>query len=140
MSPTIKVIFGKNHLPFSWLIRIFTWSRWSHCGIVVGDMVFEATATKGVVVTPLTNFIERYNNHAFADVVVRDSVANAYDRMAREIGKKYDFSAIFGIFLRTGWNNTDKWVCSELIAHVADTYREDRVGRITPEDIWSNSK
>ena len=89
MSPTIKVIFGKNHLPFSWLIRIFTWSRWSHCGIVVGDMVFEATATKGVVVTPLTNFIERYNNHAFADVVVRDSVANAYDRMAREILKQF---------------------------------------------------
>jgi uncharacterized protein YycO len=140
MSPTIKVIFGKNHLPFSWLIRIFTWSRWSHCGIVVGDMVFEATATKGVVITPINDFIKRYNDHAFANVIVRDSVADAYDRLAGEVGKKYDFSAIFGILFRTGWNANNKWFCSELVAYVVGTYRDNNLGRITPEMIWSNSK
>lgn len=140
MSPTIKVIFGRNHLPFSWLIRIFTWSRWSHCGIVVGNMVFEATATKGVVITPIDDFIKRYNDHAFADVVVIDSVADAYDRLAVEVGKPYDFSAVFGILFRTGWDDSNKWFCSELVAKVVGTYRTDSLSRITPEMIWGNSK
>lgn len=140
MSPTIKVIFGRNHLPFSWLIRIFTWSRWSHCGIVVGNMVFEATATKGVVITPIDDFIKRYNDHAFADVVVIDSVADAYDRLAVEVGKPYDFSAVFGILFRTGWDDNSKWFCSELVAKVVGTYRTDSLSRITPEMIWGNSK
>lgn len=139
MCPTITVIFGKNHLPFSWLIRVFTWSRWSHCGVVVGDNVIESTATKGVVVTPLKEFIERYNDHAFATIPVKDSVAEALDRASNIIGDKYDFAAIFGIFFRTGWNQRGKWLCSEAVAHIAGTFREDYVGRITPEDLWRNS-
>lgn len=135
----MKVIFGRNNLPFSWLIRAFTWSRWSHCGILDGDMVIEATATHGVVVTPLHEFIKRYNRYSIADMLVADE-GQALRRAYAQVGKCYDFSAIFGILFRSGWNNDDAWFCSELVAHAADTYRADRVSRITPETIWSNTK
>lgn len=137
----LTIIFGRNHLPFSWLIRVFTWSSWSHCGVVVADgkYVIEATATKGVVMTPINDFIKRYNDHQFATIHC-DNTNTAYDRLANQIGKKYDFSAVFGILFRTGWNQSSKWFCSELVAYAANTYRRDRTGRITPEDIWSNSQ
>lgn len=135
------VIFGRNHLPFSWLIRVFTWSRWSHCGVVVaGDThVVEATAKHGVIITPIEEFKERYTDWQIAELPC-DDVRLAHQRLKSQLGKKYDFGAIFGILLRTGWNIEDKWFCSELTAYAANTFREDRVGRITPEDIWSNSK
>lgn len=135
----MKLIFVRNNKPFSWLIRVFTWSRWSHVGIVDGDNVIEATATHGVVITPLHDFVARYNDHSFADVVVEYEEA-ALERAYCEVGKKYDFTAIVGILFRSGWNDDDSWFCSELVAHAAGTYRADRVGRITPEMIWSNSK
>jgi len=135
----MKLIFGRNNKPFSWLIRVFTWSRWSHVGIVDGDQVIEATAAHGVVVTPLADFIARYNDHSFADLLV-ESERLSLERAYLQLGRKYDFSAIFGILFRTGWDQSDSWFCSELVAYCADTYRADRIGRITPEMIWSNSK
>lgn len=135
----MKVIFGRNNLPFSWLIRAFTWSRWSHCGILDGDKVIEATALHGVVVTPLHEFIARYNRYSIADMLVSDD-SEAINRALSQVGKRYDFSAIFGILLRSGWNSDSAWFCSELVAHAADTYRADRISRITPEMIWSNTK
>ncbi len=135
----MKLIFGRNNLPFSWLIRIFTWSRWSHVGIVVNDKVIEATALHGVVMTPIADFIKRYNDHSYATMLTEND-ADAEFRALLEVGKKYDFSAIFGILFRSGWNQDDAWFCSELAAHAAGTYRKDRVSRITPEMIWSNSK
>lgn len=135
----MKVIFGRNNLPFSWLIRIVTWSRWSHCGIIIGDSVIESTAMRGVTVTPLADFIARYKSHHIATVMVKDDVWSAQERAMAEVGKGYDFLAIFGILFRTGWSNGNRWFCSELVAHAAGTYRKNRVGRITPETIWSCS-
>jgi hypothetical protein len=133
----MKVIFGRNNLPFSWLIRVFTWSRWSHCGVIVGGDVIEATATKGVVITPLAEFVARYRDHHVAHHAVIDTDFSGHGRALAEVGKKYDFLAIVGILFRAGWSNERRWFCSELVAHAAGTYRKERVSRITPETIWS---
>lgn len=134
--PTIKIIFGRNNLPFSWLIRIVTWSRWSHCGMIVGDEVIEARAFKGVVVTPLQEFIDRYNTHEIALLPVKDSVEEAMARAKSCIGMKYDYFAALGVLFRTGWNSTDKKDCSEFLATICRMFREDKVSRIAPEDIY----
>lgn len=133
----MKIIYGRNSMPLSWLIRLFTWSRWSHCGIVYGDDVIEATAKHGVIVTPIAEFKRRYKTWAIAEMPSGDD----WLLLARnEVGKPYDWSAIFGLALRTGWDSDGKWFCSELIAHCSGIFREDRVGRITPEDLWRISK
>ena len=140
MQPSIQVIFGRNNLPFSWLIRIVTWSRWSHCGIVINDKVFEARVFEGVVITPLQEFIDRYNKHEIASVPVADNVPAALDRLSSCIGLPYDYLAAFGVLFRTGWNNVKAKDCSELVATVCGMFRTERVSRITPEDIYRISK
>lgn len=136
---TVKVIYGRNNLPFSWAIRLFTWSRWSHCGIIdgTGVNVIEATARRGVIVTPLAEFKRRYKKWSVAEL---PTINDAQSLARQEIGKPYDWSAIFGLALRTGWDKPDAWFCSELIAHCVGLFRADRTGRITPEDLWKISK
>lgn len=135
---TIKVIYGRNNLPFSWLIRAFTWSRWSHCGIVDGDNVIEATAKRGVIVTPIAEFKSRYRNFAIAELPCREQDPISIAR--QQIGKKYDWSAVFSIVLRAGWDSDDKWFCAELVAYSAGCCRADMVSRVTPEQLWMFSK
>lgn len=100
---TIKVIFARNKKPISLLIRSVTWSRWSHCAVVDGDMVIEAKGGCGVVVTTLKLFLSRYTDYAFADLPVADSPELAIERARAELGKPYDLKALFGIMFRTGW-------------------------------------
>lgn len=137
---TIKVIFARNKKPLSLLIRLFTWSRWSHCGTIDGEFVIESKGGVGVVATPLDEFKSRYTDYALADLPVCDNVTDAKHRARAELGKPYDHTAIFGILFRTGWNSDDSWFCSEHVAHTSGIFRKERVGRITPEMIWSVSK
>lgn len=135
----IHVIFGRSHTLASAAIRLFTWSRWSHCGIIYRDMVIEATAKHGVTMTPLAQFKERYSEYSIAQLPVDDASA-AISRALDQLGKPYDWSGVFGIVLRTDWDGSDKWFCSELIAHASQMFRKERVNRISPEYIWAISK
>lgn len=137
---TVRVIFARNKKPISLLIRLVTWSRWSHCGIVDGDTVIEAKGGCGVVRTPLDKFLARYTDHAFGDLPVIDTAEAAIARAAAEIGQGYDMKALFGILFRTGWETGDSWFCSEHTAHASGIFRAERVSRITPEMIWSVTK
>lgn len=135
---TIPVIFARTWKPFSLIIRLFTWSRWSHCGIIDGDNVIEATAAHGVVVTPLREFKIRYPQYRIAKIPVRNKRL-AYQYARAEIGKHYDWLAIFSLVLRRDWETPDRWFCSELVAHCCRTYRRESISRITPECLWRNS-
>lgn len=138
---TITVIFGRNNLPFSWVIRLFTWSRWSHCGVIdsTGENVTEATAKRGVCVSTLSDFKQRYKKYAIVEMPVADDV-DAHLLLNQEIGKAYDWLAIVSLVARRDWEHCNKWFCSELVAHCTGIFRRDRVGRITPEDLWRISR
>lgn len=137
---TMKVIFARNNKPISLLIRLVTWSRWSHCAVVDGNHVIEAKGGCGVVATSLNAFKERYTDYAIADIPVIDSEAKAIERAAAELGKGYDLKALFGILFRTGWECNESWFCSEHVAHASGIFRAERISRITPEMVWSVSK
>jgi hypothetical protein len=136
----MNVIFARNKKPISLLIRLVTWSRWSHCGIIVGDKVLEAVGGKGVVLTTLDKFKERYTEFDVCRMPTERGEFAAIDSAMMELGKAYDLSALFGIMFRTGWECPDSWFCSELIAHASGMFRADRVSRVTPEMIWSLCK
>lgn len=136
----ITVIFGGNWKPASLAIRLFCWSRFSHCGLVIDDKhVIEAVGLKGVVLTPIEEFTARYSKLAFSQVPC-ESRNLAISQAKKELGKGYDYWAIPGILFRTGWGSGSKWVCSELIAYCSGVFREDRVTRVTPEHIWMISE
>lgn len=138
----IPVIFAKTWKPISLIIRLFTWSRWSHCGIITedGKSVIESVGGKGVIVTPLLDFKRRYSKWHIAYVPVQNRRIS-YQLARAEIGKEYDLKALFAIALRRDWECPDSWFCSELIAHACQgLYRRESVSRITPECIWRNSR
>jgi uncharacterized protein YycO len=138
---TAGVIFGRSMHPFSLLIRLFTWSRWSHCGIIdsTGKNVIEATAKHGVIVTPLPEFKKRYKKYAVVKLPTADGL-DPQSLAMQEIGKPYDFLALLSIVIRRDWESPSRWFCSELIAHSTGMFRRDRVSRVTPEDLWRISR
>lgn len=137
----MRLVFStKNWNPFSWVIKIFTWSKWSHVGLVDGDYVIEATALNGVRRVPLEVALEGVSKYEFVTLPSKNPSA-IIEAAKTQIGKKYDFLAIIGIGLKRDWQETDKWVCSELIAWAAkeaedNLFRHDRINRITQEHLW----
>ena len=140
MMQKIPLIFGRDRFGVgSWAIRLFTWSRWSHVGIIQGENVIEAVAGKGVIITPLSEFKARYSAWEVAHAPVADPEI-AYDKALAEVGKGYDYRAIFALIFRQRWDNKDAWICSELYAHVSGIVRHGRMSRFTPEDAWKISR
>lgn len=131
------VVFGRSRTLASFAIRLFTWSRWSHVGILDGDNVIEATSRKGVAVTTLEAFMSRYHSTQVAEV---PSVDGWCDRLLECIGDGYDWRGIFSLVFRSKWDDRGKWFCSELVAYASGMFRHGRVSRVTPEHIWMISK
>lgn len=132
----IRVIFGRSRHPFSYAIRLFTWSHWSHIGVIMpDDTVIEAKGGEGVVVTPLDTFKARYPEWREAKSPVK-SRREAFKFLRDQVGKPYDFTAVISMPLRRNWQETDSWFCSELVATAQQLYRQEYIKRITPEDNW----
>ena len=134
----MKLVFARRHRIGSWLIRLGTFSQWSHVALLDGDVVYDATGALGVARRSYAAFAAEYPNHEIAEVVCDDATARAW--VVSQLGKDYDYSAIFGIALRTGWASEDKWFCSELVEAALQAggvrrFRED-LSRITPRDVW----
>ena len=140
MDNTVAVLFSTTSNPFSWLIRLITWSRWSHVSIVDGDDVIEAHALYGVIRRPCCEVIETAKRCEFVRFKC-DNPQGVIEAARSQVGKEYDWTALFGILLRRNWQEDDSWFCSELVAWCftqADCgiFRADRLARVTPEHLW----
>ena len=136
----ISVIFRSSNTLFSAAIRGLTWSRWSHVGILLGDQVIHADALRGVVIDPLSSFLVSASRHEIVDFAVQDP-DTAIKSALNELGKPYDYTAIFGFLVHRDWQEDDSWFCSEFVAYVLNKsgtlfFRPERRGRITPEHLW----
>jgi uncharacterized protein YycO len=116
------------------------WSRWSHVSCVIDDQAWESRASTGVIEMPAHRAYS-VNGPAAVAVVVCDS-AKARAFLQAQVGKPYDYTALFGIFAKRDWQEPDSWFCSELAAAAALAGGEMLVrkplNRITPEDLWSS--
>lgn len=134
----MKLVFARRHRIGSWLIRFGTFSQWSHVGLLDGDTVYDATGARGVSRRPYAEFAAEYPTHEVAEVPCNDQAVREW--ADRQLGKPYDYSAIFGILFRTGWASEGKWFCSEFVEAAIQVggvkrFRED-LNRITPRDVW----
>lgn len=140
MSQSVRIIFTRNWLPGSLLIRAATWSRWSHCALIVGDEVIESVMGYGVRRRALADLIAASSAHNCADLPVQDAAA-VIEAAETQIGARYDWTGALGIALRLVRQDRDAWFCSELLAWAAYAsgspwFRRDRIGRVTPEHLW----
>lgn len=139
----MRVIFCRKATLGSWLIRAFTWSRWSHCMIVDGSTVIDATFTHGGVRRrALLAAVAETSAREEVDIPLTDDQQfAALSWLAAQVGKPYDWTAIAGLLFRQSWAEPDAWFCSELLeaalrAAGRPRFRDD-ISRITPRDSWA---
>lgn len=139
----VRLLFSTSRLPGASLIRMVTWSKWSHVTLVDGDVVIEAVWPR-VRVVPLSDVLSRHSRHAFVDVECRDGKA-IIDAARSQVGKPYDLTALFGLLMHRDWQEPDRWFCSELVAWAFDKagsplFRRDAMHRVTPQHLWMIAK
>lgn len=130
----MKVIMGRRWSLGSIAIRLFTWSKWSHCAVVMNDSntVIEATAEDGVTQSTLESFKKKYPDY----LVLEYPAYKGWEERARsQLFKPYDWSGVVGIVLRRNWESESMWFCSELVAFVSGYFNNKYIGRIVPQHI-----
>lgn len=135
----MKIIFCKSNSIGGQLIRLFTWSEWSHVGVVFDDVVYEAVGS-GVRKVPLDEVLRHYHqNCTILNVDVPDEAASRRFLEA-QLGKPYDYSAIISFVSQRDWAEDDKWFCSELtetaILMGGRLRFREKMNRITPQHVW----
>lgn len=138
--PTVALLFSTTNSPFSWLIRLLTWSRWSHVSIIDGDEIIQAHALQGVVAASYQEAIEAASACEMVRIPCPDP-GRVIAAARSQIGKGYDWAALFGFLFRRDWQDDAKWFCSELVAWSFQQagcllFRPDRIRRVTPEHIF----
>lgn len=138
----MKVIFTYHpYSAFSILIRLATFSKFSHAALMLSDqLIIDSTLSSGVQLSTLEDFCKRYKNTVVVDVPVADET-KAINFAINQVGKPYDWSAILGMITQRNWQEDDSWFCSELIEAIfkaGDTPRfRDDLSRITPQMSWA---
>lgn len=128
----MKILLSRSNKIGSLLIRLVTWSRFSHVGILTDDRkhVIEALMFKGVVKTPLKEFIER--NDTVDEYEIQGSAKDA----EWYVGFGYDHLALIGMLFRNrNWHDPTKWFCSELVAFISKMFNARFMSRVTPQHI-----
>jgi len=103
--------YSKTLLGF--LIRLFSFGRFNHVSIRLGNYVYEATARRGVIRTLYTKWDDRTMVFSKKIELTPDEYQRAFIWLNQQIGKKYDFIGILSFIFfflppRKGW-----WYCSE---------------------------
>lgn len=129
----------------SWIIRLLTWSRYSHVAIIdpKTTWVVEADHVDGVKYNLLSKFFKTSTPE------IRKLACKAPDLAVKfaksQLGRPYDLGFIFGWLFRRDWQDNTKWACSELVAWAVERagtfiFSEDRMNRITPEHLYMISQ
>lgn len=135
MAIYFRVVGGKGIV--SAIIKHTTRSWASHAEFIDTDAGTALGAySYGVGIEPI--------DYESFDVEKRFTAANinqAYAWAKTQLDKKYDYEAIFGIFLDRDWRDASHWFCSELVAAAFEAAQSpilnpnSQAWRITPRDL-----
>ena len=136
----MKIIIASSNHPGSLVIKLGTMSHWSHVGILIDDEVYDTTLGTGVSKQSLKSFQNRYPVTEILEIQVPDE-DSAIKFLMQQMGKPYDWTALFGMVLQRNWQKDDSWFCSELVEAVLKAGGKQRfrdsVSRITPQQTWA---
>jgi uncharacterized protein YycO len=109
--------------------------RWSHGAVLLWGQVVEAHAIHGVRSVPLAEFEAAHSRVERVEYDVKDADAGEA-WLLEQIGKGYDYLAVFGRMFRRSWQEPGRWHCQELVeAYLARCGRQrfrDAPNLITP--------
>lgn len=115
-----------NHKSAAAIISARLVTRYPHAGVVIGDVLYHATASSGVHAEPFSGG----DNWLLVDVGGDDESAMAL--FSKEEGKGYDWFSLLAFALIPA-TDSKRWYCYEL-AYYLMTGRKP-VDRVTPEDL-----
>ncbi|MGL5329086.1 MAG: YiiX/YebB-like N1pC/P60 family cysteine hydrolase [Peptostreptococcaceae bacterium] len=130
----------KNDTFISKLIRWFTRSQYSHCGLCISDDGIHLWHTEFNMGLRLTHLMYPSDKMEVYRVNVSYDHEKLYDFILANIGNKYDFMEIFKVIFRCKKAETDsEYICSELIRaayrHVGIELVDESINVCTPKDI-----
>lgn len=162
---TGDIYFCAGNYLFSKLIRYFTKSAFSHCGIIYHDseldrtLFIESEASVGVRMGPFSKYIRDYNGtkKSYKGIVIVVSLQENLSEEERkkmlgfaldELTRPYDNKEIFRILYRTVFGKLKRvkdknYICSEYVYEAfrkAGIYFQYREKSISPNDIWQDEK
>ena len=82
------------------------------------------------------------NAHRYSVVEFCEGDSYAMELMIMpQVGKPYDYVAAIGMGLMRDWQNTNKWICSELIVWGLEgigkpVFRSDQMYKISQQNLW----
>lgn len=131
----MKILFCRSFTVGSLLIRLLTFSRWSHSALIRDDgMAIEATWPR-VRMVKAEQIIAEHDAHAFGEIGAR---LDAWEFAERQVGKPYDLGGLWNFMTSRDWTEDSRWFCSELVAAACGGWRA--AGRVTPEMLWEASR
>ncbi|PKN71197.1 MAG: hypothetical protein CVU54_01890 [Deltaproteobacteria bacterium HGW-Deltaproteobacteria-12] len=126
------------------VIRLLTWSRFSHVVLISPDKksYIESTHGAGVRELPIEAFLKK-DGVEFGTIYHPDP-DKVWQLAKQEIGKPYDSLYIYGWLCRRNWQDDASWACCELVPAMAvraghPIIREDCFIKITPELLYQTS-
>jgi uncharacterized protein YycO len=106
--------FHYSRTLLGFLIRLFSFGRFNHVSIRLGNYVYEATTTRGVIRTLYT----KWDSSTVATIkevpLTQDEYQRVYIWLNRQIGKGYDIWGIFSFIFFWLPPRKGYWYCSEL--------------------------
>ena len=135
----MQVLFCRSNAIGSRLIRLLTWSDWSHVALVDGDRYVEATWPR-VRESTLAEILAAHTEHQVVEIPCRDPQA-ALKWARAQVGLPYDLGALLGFLVHRDWTKPWRWFCSELVAEAFEEggsplFRANTIGRVTPQLLW----
>lgn len=137
----IRVYFTASNTIGGAAIRFLTFSRWNHVAIEIDDYVYEALLSGGVQKTKAYDYNINWKRTTLVDIDIPGlNKEAAKNFLESQLGKPYDWKALFALPFRTDWQDNDSWFCSELVAEaliVSGLYQFNiGVSRFTPRDLF----
>ena len=137
----MKILFTRRRHLGSWFIRMVTWSAYSHVDFMIDDVhVLGATAPYGVNVEPTRNRLAKASKAVVMEIKGVD-LDQAKEFAIAQLGKKYDWTNIIGIYFHRDWQKNNAWSCAELVAATlkasgVQLFDDKFYSRITPQHLF----
>jgi hypothetical protein len=138
---TVYIVFTRNWLPFSGLIRLVTWSVWSHVQVCIDGRLIGAQPLGGVQRRSLHAGLKGVSKAAVAAVDLTDGEYTALRHLLQgQLGRGYDWRGLVGLAARAHIDAAARWFCSELPAWAFSGAGKRLIAqdawRTTPQQLW----
>lgn len=108
----MKIVFSTSNSLYALLIKLVTKGKYTHCGIVVGNEVYEAKPFHGVVKSEY----DPLDWACSVKIKIEEEQLNKIKKfLDSELGCGYDWFGVCRFLFKPLKSNKNKWFCSELV-------------------------